>query len=250
MNPNRTILRFPDPEAVCHAAAEEFVRIAAASIADRGRFIFALSGGSTPKRLYELLAQPPYRDEVDWTRIEFFWGDERTVPPEHADSNYRMTREALLQPLGIAPEQIHRMVGESPDLDAAAQEYEAEIAHVFGIPVSDEPPAFDLVLLGLGPDGHTASLFPHTAALQERTRWVVANQVPQQNTWRLTLTVPVLNQASEVLFLVDGSKKASVLAEVLEGPPDADRLPSQLVQPSPGELKWFLDESAAAGLSK
>ncbi len=243
----RNIRVFPDVDALSIAAAREFIRCAGEAIAARGRFTVALSGGSTPKRLYQNLAAEPFRSQVDWGRVEFFWGDERCVPPDHPDSNYRMAREAILAALPIPAEHIHRMEGERSDLDAAARDYEAVLARVFDINVGGEPPAFDLILMGMGPDGHTASLFPHTKALEETTRWVVANHVPQLNTNRLTLTRPILNRAQEMLFLVAGADKAERLAEVLTGPPDPKRLPSQSIQPD-GRLVWFVDSAAAARL--
>jgi 6-phosphogluconolactonase len=248
MPTQRTIRRFPDAEALSRAAAEELVRMARPAMDSRGNFTVALSGGSTPRRLYQLLAAAPYRAQVDWTRVEFFWGDERSVPPSHKDSNYRMAREAILDALDVPAGHVHRMHGESSDLEAAAQSYQAELARVFGVPPTGAPPRFDLVLLGMGPDGHTASLFPHTAALAERVRWVVPNHVPQKNTDRLTLTVPLLNAAAVVLFLVAGEDKTDRLAEVLEGPPATDRLPSQLIRPTDGQLLWFVDEAAARKL--
>jgi 6-phosphogluconolactonase len=243
----RTIRIFADVQALSEAAAHEWVRSAHEAVAARGRFTVALSGGSTPKRLYQLLAAEPFRSQLDWGRVEIFWGDERCVPPDHADSNYRMAREALLTHLPIPAEHVHRIEAERSDRDAAARDYEATLARVFGIAVSTEPPAFDLVLLGMGPDGHTASLFPHTAALEETKRWVVANPVPQLHTERLTLTRPILNRAREVLFLVAGADKAERVVEVLTGPADPLRLPSQSIQPE-GQLLWFLDRAAAARL--
>lgn len=239
---------FPDAEAVSRAAAEEFVRCAAEATRARGRFVVALSGGSTPRRLYQLLAGPPYRGQVEWARVQVFWGDERSVPPDDKDSNYRMAREALLGPLGLLPGHVHRMEAERADRDTAAREYQDEIARAFGVDAHGEPPAFDLVLLGMGPDGHTASLFPHTAALGETKRWVVVNPVPQHQTERMTLTYPVLNRAREVLFLVAGPDKAEPLAEVLQGTPDPQRLPSQRVRPADGQLVFFVDRAAAARL--
>jgi len=246
----QSIIRtFADAEAVSRAAAEEFVRSAGETLAVRGRFTVALSGGSTPKRLYQLLAGEPFRDQVDWKKVEIFWGDERSVPPDHQDSNYRMAREAMLEKLPIPTGQVHRLEAERSDRDAAAREYQQTLARVFGVSVDGPPPAFDLVLLGMGPDGHTASLFPGTTALKETTRWVVVNFVPKFNTDRLTLTAPVLNRAREVLFLVAGADKVQPLREVLEGPPDIQRLPSQLIRPSEGRLLWFVDRQAAAQLT-
>ena len=239
-----------DREAVSRAAADELQRLAAAAIAARGRFRLALSGGSTPKRLYELLAGPPWRDALDWERLEVFFGDERAVPPEDAASNYHMAYEAMLGSVSLPPSRVHRMEAERPNLDTAALAYEATMARVFGLPagIAEEPPRFDLVLLGLGNDGHTASLFPHTAALRETKRWCVPNWVPQHEAHRMTLTYPVLNHAREVIFLVAGEDKAEPLSEVLEGPPDPERLPSQRIRPTAGKLLFLADVAAAAML--
>jgi 6-phosphogluconolactonase len=245
----RIIRIFADAEAVSLAAAQEFVRCAGPAIAARGRFAVALSGGSTPRRLYQLLAGEPFRTQVDWSRVDFFWGDERSVPPDHPDSNYRMAREAMLEELPVPADRVHRLEAERADRDAAARAYQETLARVLGVPAGGEPPALDLILLGMGPDGHTASLFPHTAALAEKGRWVVVNYVPKFATDRLTLTAPVLNRGREVLFLVAGADKAEPLAEVLEGPPDPERLPAQMIRPAHGRLAWYVDRPAAARLS-
>lgn len=245
-----TILCLPDAEEVGTAAAQEFVRSARTALAARGRFRVALAGGSTPRRSYERLAEEPLRGQVDWDGVDFFWSDERSVPPDHRDSNYRMACEALLNSLAIDARRLHRMQGERGDLDAAAREYEAELAGAFGTAPSGEPPALDLVILGMGGDGHTASLFPNTAALHETTRWVVSNHVPRLGTQRLTLTAPILSRAARVVFLVTGAEKADVLAEVLEGPADPERLPSQLIRPRSGALVWIVDRLAAARLRR
>jgi 6-phosphogluconolactonase len=244
-----TIRVFADAEAVSRAAADEFVRAARESIAARGRFTVALSGGSTPKRLYQLLADPPFRDQVDWGKIDFFWGDERSVPPDHNDSNYHTAQEAMLRRLPVQAGHVHRMEAERTDRDAAARDYEAILSRVFNVKSGGEPPAFDLILLGMGPDGHTASLFPHTTALAEKSRWVVVNYVPKFATDRVTFTASVLNKAREVLFLIAGTDKADPLHQVLEGPPNSDLYPSQLVKPASGQLVFFLDRAAAAKLA-
>jgi 6-phosphogluconolactonase len=244
---------FADAEAVSQAAAHEFVRRAIDAIGGNGRFTVALSGGSTPKRLYQLLAEPPHKDAVDWSRVEIFWGDERAVPPDHPDANYRMASEAMLQKLPIPAEHVHRVPADRPDRDAAAADYQNEIARVFGIDPAGSPPVFDLILLGMGPDAHTASLFPHSTALGETTKWVVSNYVAkfkdQGVPHRLTMTRPLLNKAREVLFLVAGKDKADPLFEVFTGPPDSARLPSQLIKPTTGQLVWYLDVAAAARLT-
>jgi 6-phosphogluconolactonase len=240
---------FPDLDALSHAAAAELSALARQAVATRGRFALVLAGGSTPRRLYQLLAEPPYAADVPWERVEFFWGDERPVPPDHPESNYRMAREALLSKVGAWPERIHRIRAEEPDRASAAAEYGCEIARVLGAPADGPPPVFDLILLGLGADGHTASLFPGSAALRERRSWAVRNRGPGRAEDRITLTVPVLNRAREVRVLVAGPDKAMALAAVLEGPRDPERLPAQLLLPGAGRLAWLVDRAAAADLS-
>ena len=233
-----------------HAAAEEFVRTARAAIGAKGRFTVALSGGSTPKGLYSLLAAN-YADFA-WNRVFLFFGDERHVPPTDPDSNYRMVHESLLTKIAIPAENVFRVPAENPDAAAAASDYEVQLRRFFELRPGDRPgefPRFDLILLGLGPDGHTASLFPDSAALDESSRLVVANWVAKFNTYRITFTFPVLNRAAEVMFMAIGADKADMLYKVLEGksiPP----LPSQRVQPSDGNLLWMLDEAAAAKLTR
>ncbi len=244
------IRQFEDAEQVSRAAAKEFIRLAHEAIAARGRFTVALSGGSTPRCLYEFLAEAPRDDQVAWPNVEFFWGDERAVPPDHQDSNFRMAREAFLRTLEIPEAHIHRLQADRTDRDAAARDYEAEISRVFGVPHGGKPPAFDLVLLGLGSDGHTASLFPYTSALKETTRWVVANHVPKLASERLTLTPVILNRAANVSFLVAGEDKSVALAAVLEGRADPERLPAQLIRPVVGRLAWFIDRAAGSRLSR
>jgi 6-phosphogluconolactonase len=241
-----TLLVAEDPSGVAREAAGRFVSLASALIESRGRFSIGLSGGSTPRALYQLLASEPFRSAVRWQRVEVFWGDERAVPPSHPDSNFRMAQETLLDMVPIPADRIHRMPGDADDLDGGAVAYEAEIARVLGGTAGDVPPAFDLILLGLGTDGHTASLFPGTRALAERHRWVVTNHVPKLGADRLTLTWPILNRAANVLFLVSGPDKAPVLREVLEGPYDPERLPAQGVRPETGAPVWILDRAAAS----
>lgn len=245
----RTIRRLPDAEAVSRAAAQDLVELARAAIVERGRFCVALSGGSTPRRMYEILAEAPRWAEIDWRRVEVFWGDERAVPPEHPDSNYGATAAVLLGKVGIATDCIHRVHGELPDPEDAAAQYQDEIARVFGTPPDGLPPVFDLVLLGMGPDGHTASLFPYSQPLTERRRWVVGYQVARLGKARITMTPPILNRAAEIRLLVTGADKAGVLREVLTGPREPERLPVQLVVPEAGRLVWFLDRAAAAELA-
>jgi 6-phosphogluconolactonase len=244
------LLAVADQAALAQEAAKRVVAIAEEAVARCGRFTVALAGGSTPKYLYSLLTAEPYCARLPWCHTHAFWGDERPVPPEHPDSNFGMARAALFSRVPIPAKQVHRMQAERADLDAAASEYESEIAKVFEIRPTDEPPMFDLILLGLGPDGHTASLFPYTPALQETKRWVVSNYIPKLKVNRLTLTPPILNRASTILFLVSGADKASVLQAVLEGPPDPERLPAQLIRPVAGRLVWLVDQTAASRLGE
>ena len=244
----RTIRRFPDAEAVSRAAAQELVELARAAIADRGRFCVALSGGSTPRRMYEILSESPRWAQLDWRRVEFFWGDERSVPPEHPDSNYGVAAAVLLDKLGVSAERVHRIRGELSNPEQAAALYQDELAQVFATPAEGLPPVFDLILLGMGPDGHTASLFPYSPALTERRRWVVGYTVARLGKPRITMTFPLLNRALEIRLLVTGADKASVLREALAGPRDPERLPVQAVVPEAGRLVWFVDRAAADGL--
>lgn len=246
MSGAREVIRVADAEAVSATAAGDFVGLAREAVARRGSFTVALSGGSTPRRLYQLLAEAPYRNQVAWERVEFFWGDERAVPPDHPDSNYQLAAAALLSKLDVPPERIHRIQAERADRDAAARDYQVEIARVFGVAAEDPPPALDLVLLGLGDDGHTASLFPYSEGLRERRRWVVRHFVERLGAERITLTLPILNRAKEIRFLVAGAEKAPALRAVLEGPRDPERLPAQLVQPEAGRLIWLVDQAAAS----
>jgi 6-phosphogluconolactonase len=237
------VRRLRDSEAVARCAAEATAEALRSAIAERGVLTIALAGGDTPRRMYEQLAAA--RD-LDWDRVEFFWGDERPVPPDHPDSNFGMAHAALVRPLGIDPRRIHRIEAERSDLDAAAREYEQELAKTCGAP-DEGPPILDLVLLGMGPDGHTASLFPHTAALSETRRWVVANDVPQLSTRRITITFPLIERARATLVLVTGASKSDALAEVLEGPLDSQRLPSQRLRGS-ANVEWLVDAAAASRL--
>lgn len=246
---NAVIRTCPDLESVSHAAAEEFTDIGRAAIADTGRFAMVLAGGSTPRRLYERLAGTSFRAQIVWDKVEFFWGDERAVSPEHPDSNYRMANDAMLKHLNIAETRIHRMPAEQPDLDTVARDYQAEIACVFDSVGDGDVPHFDLVLLGMGADGHTASLFPHADALRETKRWVVPTRMPQSDSLRLTLTPTIINNARNVLFLVAGANKAETLAQVLNGPYEPERLPAQLIRPASGTTTWIIDEDAARHLS-
>ena len=237
-----TFTRGADAEAISRAAAERIVDLANECVTARGRFSVALAGGSTPRRVYELLAGDDLSPLIDWTKVHVFFGDERCVPPDHADSNYRMASESLLARVTLPAENVHRMTGEG-DAVANARLYEEELRTFFD---DADWPCFDLVLLGIGDDGHTASLFPGTAALEERQAWVAANWVEKFNSFRITLTAPAINHAAHVLFLVTGAAKAATLAEVVAGPRDPHRLPSQLIQPAVGPVEWFVDDAAAA----
>ncbi len=243
-----SVRTFDDPGALASAAAPLFVDAAAASVKARGSFFVALSGGSTPRALYTLLAQPPHHDQVNWSRAHIFWGDERCVPPTDAESNYRMAREALLFHVPVSSHQVYRMPGEAADPNAGAALYEMALRRAFAL-APGQLPRFDLILLGMGPDGHTASLFPHTAALSVTNRLVVANRVDKLNTTRLTLTYPALNAAALIVFLVAGADKADALAAVLQGPRQPDELPAQGIAPTNGALVWLVDRAAAAKLA-
>jgi 6-phosphogluconolactonase len=236
----------PDAEALARRAAHHFVEMVSEAAEANGRVRIAISGGSTPKAAFQLLADPsqPWRQRMPWGILDIFWVDERTVPPDHPESNYRMTREALLDQVPLQPQQIHRMEGEL-EPEVAAARYESELRNSLRLEGA-EYPRFDLVSLGMGDDGHTASLFPRTAALHEMGRLVTANQVPQKDTWRITLTWPVINHARSVFFLIAGTDKAAPVHEVFTGPRDPERLPSQLIWPSSGILTLFLDKAAAA----
>lgn len=236
-----------DAAGVASAAARLFVDAAQQAVRERGRFFVALSGGSTPRALYQMLAAPPYHDQVEWSRAVVFWGDERCVAPDDAESNYRMAREALLFHVPVLANQVFRMHGELADVDTAASLYEMDLRRAFAL-APGTLPRFDLLLLGLGPDGHTASLFPHTAALGISDRFVVANHVDKLGANRLTVTVPVINRAACVTFLVAGADKAQALAGVLQGPRQPEELPAQLVAPTDGQLIWLVDRAAAADL--
>jgi 6-phosphogluconolactonase len=236
-----------DPEALSHAAARHFVTCTRSAVESRGKARLASSGGSTPKATFKLLADPaqPYRALMPWENLEIYWVDERCLPPDHPDSNYRMTRESLLDHVPIPAAQIHRMQGEL-DPEEAAAKYESELRNQFRLEGA-QGPVFDLLALGMGDDGHTASLFPHTDALLEMMRLVVANHVPQQKrSWRITLTWPVIIEARELFFLIAGKDKAEPLHSVLQGPYDPETYPSQLIQPRSGKLLMLLDRQAAA----
>jgi len=236
---------FPDVDSLNRSAATLLAERARNSVSARGQFSLVLSGGQTPRRLYELLAEDAFRGQLPWAHVHVFWGDERCAPSDDPRSNERMARDALLSHVPIPPTQIHPMrCAQGPP--EAARQYETLLRTFF----SGLEPRFDLVLLGLGENGHTASLFPRTPVLEERERWVVDILVEGQDLHRLTFTAPIINRAAIVVFLVTGSSKAHVLHEVLEGPSDPHRLPAQLIRPADGELLWLVDREAAALLRK
>jgi 6-phosphogluconolactonase len=230
-----------DADALSRAAVQEIARCAQDAISARGRFTLVLSGGNTPRAIYSRLAAEK-KDSLPWSKVFLFFGDERHVPPDDPDSNYRMAKESLVSQVPIPPDHVHRIQAEL-DADTAAEKYQQEVSTFFGL----NPPAlprFDLVLLGMGDDGHTASLFPGTKALTERVRIVTANDVPKLNTQRITLTYPVFNNAAEVMVLLSGSGKAETLAQVLRSG-DAARFPILGVRPEQGRLLWLADSAAA-----
>jgi 6-phosphogluconolactonase len=236
------VLICADAAELAREAARRFAEMAEAFTNDAGRFTVALSGGSTPKAMFQLLAQKPFAGALPWRSIYFFWGDERSVPPDHADSNFRMANESLLSKVPIPRENIFRIPAEDEDHHRAAANYSRTLQTFF----ADERPSLDLVFLGMGADGHTASLFPGTTALCVGDRIAVANYVDKLQSWRITLTAGSINSARNVTFLVAGADKAMALKEVIEGPRNPEQYPSQLIEPSHGELLWMADEAAAS----
>jgi 6-phosphogluconolactonase len=263
MSPTREIEVLSTAADLFHAAAEEFSHVGRQAIGAQGRFTVALSGGTTPKSLYSLLASS-YPD-FPWARTYLFFGDERHVPPTDGESNFRMVSEALLSKIAIPAQNVFRVKAENPDAAAAAADYEAQLRKFFELK-SGEFPRFDLILLGMGPDGHTASLFPGSGGLKENAKLVIANWIEKFKTYRISFTFPVLNNAGEVIFLASGPDKAEMIREVLGGKVSVEDksagtsaipaetsipsapYPAQLVQPTRGKLLWMLDESAAAKL--
>lgn len=230
----------PDLGAVAAEAADRFVESARTAIEARGTFRVALSGGTTPNAVYPLLRSAPRVGRVDWSRVEFFWGDERAVPPDDPDSNFGTAYRMFISQLpGVRPEAVHRMQGEGPDLDASALAYETELRLAFGAR-GDRPPEFDLIWLGLGPDGHTASIFAGSSAVRVTDRWVVANWVPSRQMWRLTLTYPVIDAAREVVFLATGENKANAIRHIRSG-----RSPLPAARVRARRLVWLIDAAAA-----
>ncbi len=248
MSTSVEIRKLTTPQELFEAAAEEVVHTANQAVAERGRFTVALAGGSTPRNLYNLLATNA-RTSLPWDRMFFFWSDERHVPPTHPDSNYRMADEAMLSKIPVPASNVFRVPTENPDAPAAAAAYEQTLRKFFSLQPGQFP-RFDLILLGMGPDGHTASLFPETPALRENSRVVVANWVEKLKASRITFTLPVINAARNVAFLVSGVDKAPALHAALEGDAPGEQYPAKLVRPSDGKLIWFVDRAAASQLTK
>lgn len=243
MRPDKDDLHlFDDTEALFEAAAERWVQLAEGAVARQGAFHVALSGGSTPRGLYRRLASPPYHDRIAWDKVHIYFGDERCVAPDHPDSNYRMVKESLLQQAPIPATQIHRMAGEGEDLKGIAAGYAQLLATQ--LPLDADIRRFDLVMLGLGPDGHVASLFPHTPALTERDKWVVPVYVPKLETWRLTVTVPVVERARDIMLLVAGANKSSIMGELMKDYHGHPRYPVEMIKPK-GRMEWYVDRDAA-----
>jgi 6-phosphogluconolactonase len=236
-------------DAIAKRAAQDFVQSATQAVSEKGSFTVALSGGSTPKALYSLLAgDAALRSQLPWDKMYLYFGDERSVGPDHPDSNFRMATETMLSKVPIKPEQVFRIKGEYKDTEKAAQEYEQVLRTSFKIP-EGQFPRFDLVFLGIGNEGHTASLFPGTKALHETKRLVVRNWVGKLYTNRVTLTAPAINNAARVVFMVTGADKALSLKGILEGPYEPDQLPAQIIQPPNGKLLWLVDTVAGGMLS-
>jgi 6-phosphogluconolactonase len=247
---NRKVILFVNGMEIAQRAADEVVRIASEAAAARGAFTIALSGGSTPKVLYALLAEnPALRNSLPWDKMKVFFGDERHVGPGHADSNFQMASDTMLSKVPLQAKQIHRIKGEYRDTAQAAVEYEATIQREFGLKAG-EFPRFDLVLLGMGSEGHTLSLFPGTKALHETQRIVTRNWVGKLYTERITLTAPAANNAANIIFMIAGADKACALKAVLEGPHEPEQLPAQMIQPANGKLSWLADQAAGSMLSK
>ena len=240
---------FDDPEEMARGVADRLLRWTASRLEAGERFTVALSGGTTPLHLFDLLSQEPYRGRIPWHRIHFFWGDERMVPPDHEESNYGTADRALLRRLQLPSDQIHRIRGEVADPDEAAAEYASELRTTFRLR-EGELPRFDLVLLGMGTDGHIASLFPGNPALWENRKLVTSAYLPKPGIHRITLTCPVINNAACIVFMVAGEEKAEILRRALEGPHEPHLLPAQLVRPQEGEFLWYIDRAAGRLLSQ
>ena len=242
MESRSNLFVFDNPEQLAFAAAERFVECAQRPDSGLARFTVALAGGNTPRRVYELLATEPFKSRVKWSEVYFFFGDERAVPPDHSDSTYAMVNQALISNVPIPAKNVHRIIGEG-DTQENARLYEDQLKTFFA---GAAWPRFDLVFLGLGEDGHTASLFPNSDALNEKSKWVVATRMELTKQDRITLTVPVFNHAARIIFLVTGEEKAMVLKQVLQPEPGSEQLPAQKIQPVNGTLEWLVDKAAAS----
>src|SRR3989440_8997059 len=238
---------YPDINTLSREAAKFIVRLANEAIVTHGRFTIALSGGSTPRVLYSLLGDEPYCSQIDWVQVDIFWSDERCVPPDSEESNYHLAQQVFLNKIPIPASQVHRMPADQPDRDIASQAYTEEMQRTFG---TNGIPNFDLIQLGMGPEGHTASLFPHQPSLHEQQRLVMPVSVPKPPPLRLTFTPPLLNAPRHVLFLVTGSEKADAVQAVLEGPYQPEEYPAQIVRPTNGEVTWMLDTAATGKLTQ
>jgi len=246
---NREVQILPDAAAIARRAAERIIESAAAAVKERGVFTISLAGGSTPKTLYTLLAtDPAFKSKMPWDKTQFFFGDERHVPPDDSESNFRMANESMLSKLSLKPEQVLRIKAEYDDAEKAAKEYEQTLRSSFKLSDS-QLPRFDVLLLGMGDEGHTLSLFPGTKALHDNGRLVMSNWVGKFFTTRITTTAPVASNSALVIFMITKADKALALKAVLEGPYEPEQLPSQLIQPKNGKLLWLLDTTAASKLA-
>ena len=237
-----------DPTQLARVAADEFKRLAKDTVENKGIFNVALSGGSTPKAMFDLLSSDPWRATIPWSKTHFFWGDERHVPPDDEDSNYRMTKEHLFSKIPIPPENIHRIEAESSNAESAAAKYERELKQHFNLSET-EIPRFDLVFLGMGDDGHTASLFPGTDVVHESKYLVAAPWVEKFDSRRITFTPRVINNSDRIIFLVKGEEKADALVEVIEGEKNPDLYPAQIINPNHGSVLWLCDRASCSKLS-
>jgi len=240
-----TLKIYTQSESLIKAAAEEFCSLAEEAIRQRGRFAVALSGGTTPQPLYQALGSSPYESQVNWRKVHFFWGDERHVPPDHPQSNFKMAMEAMFDTISIPKRNIHRVPAEL-DVHQAAQNYEEDLRAYF----EGDWPRFDMILLGMGSDGHTASLFPHSEGLLEEDRWFIANLDPRSQNWRLTLTKNAINAGRRIIVLVRGRAKAEVLRDVIIGGFQREEKPIQLILPVAGSMHWMVDRAAARKFPK
>ena len=246
---NREVQILPDAAAIARRTAERIIESALSAVKERGVFTISLAGGSTPKTLYTLLAtDPAFKSKMPWDKTQFFFGDERHVPPDDSESNFRMANESMLSKLSLKPEQVFRIKAEYEDAEKAAKEYEQTLRSRFKL--SDgQLPRFDVLLLGMGDEGHTLSLFPGTKALHDNGRLVVSNWVGKFFTTRITITAPVANNSALAIFMITKADKALALKAVLEGPYEPEQLPSQLIQPKNGKLLWLVDTTAASKLA-